>query len=173
MLWYEDLLLQTIRTKSWNLSRPHRHRISGNFLQHGFHWKCPWKKHSIESPKVLGGTRKGLCLCRTTAAHSHRKAGLLYRSGVLQPHPKMFRADWFIDRKDHPWWCKSNGYVYPYVRWNETGRRRQPDHRIVLCSDTDGNIARYPVMHGSKLLFATKYKLYLPTEEELWAEVET
>lgn len=50
-------------------------------------------KHSIESPKVLGGTRKGLCLCRTTVAHSHRKAGLLYRSGVLQPHPKMFRAD--------------------------------------------------------------------------------
>ncbi len=28
-------------------------------------------------------------------------------------------------------------------------------------------------MHGSEQLFASKYKLYLPTEEELRAEIET
>lgn len=168
MLWYEDLLLQTIRTKSWNLSRTPSSQNFREFPPTRISLKVPLKKAFYRISKS-----SWLCLCRTTAAHSHRKAGLLYRSGVLQPHPKMFRADWFKNRKDHPWWCKSNGYVYPYVRWNETGRRRQPDHRIVLCSDTDGNIARYPVMHGSKLLFASKYKLYLPTEEELRAEVET
>ena len=27
-------------------------------------------------------------------------------------------------------------------------------------------------MHGSEQLFATKYKLYLPSEEELRAEIE-
>lgn len=44
---------------------------------------------------------------------------------------------------------------------------------IVLCSDTDDDIARYSVMHGNEQLFASKYKLYLPTKEELKAEIET
>lgn len=43
----------------------------------------------------------------------------------------------------------------------------------MLCSDTDEDIARYSVMHGNEQLFALKYKLYLPTEEELKAEIET
>lgn len=42
----------------------------------------------------------------------------------------------------------------------------------MLCSDTDEDIARYSVMHGNEQLFASKYKLYLPTEEELKAEIE-
>ena len=42
----------------------------------------------------------------------------------------------------------------------------------MLCSETDEDIARYSVMHGSEQLFASKYKLYLPTEEELRAEIE-
>jgi hypothetical protein len=29
------------------------------------------------------------------------------------------------------------------------------------------------VLHGSEQLFATKYKLYLPSEEELKAEIQT
>ena len=45
--------------------------------------------------------------------------------------------------------------------------------RSVLCSDTDEDIAKYSVLHGNEQLFATKYKLYLPTEEELRAEIET
>lgn len=48
-----------------------------------------------------------------------------------------------------------------------------PTIGIVLCSDTDEDIARYSVMHGSEQLFATTYKLYLPTEAELRAEIET
>ena len=47
-----------------------------------------------------------------------------------------------------------------------------PTLGIVLCSETDEDIARYSVMHGSEQLFASKYKLYLPTEEELRAEIE-
>ena len=48
-----------------------------------------------------------------------------------------------------------------------------PTIGIVLCSDTDEDIARYSVLHGNEQLFASKYKLYLPTEEELRAEIET
>lgn len=41
-----------------------------------------------------------------------------------------------------------------------------------LCSDTDEDIARYSILHGNEQLFASKYKLYLPSEEELKREIE-
>lgn len=43
---------------------------------------------------------------------------------------------------------------------------------IVLCADTDEDIAKYSILHDNEQLFASKYKLYLPTEEELKAEIE-
>lgn len=48
-----------------------------------------------------------------------------------------------------------------------------PTLGIVLCSKTDEDIARYSILNGNEQLFASKYKLYLPTEEELRAEIET
>ena len=63
-----------------------------------------------------------------------------------------------------------------YIRMYDELKRSEGDNPtigIVLCSDTDEDIARYSVMHGNEQLFASKYKLYLPTEEELKAEIET
>ena len=37
---------------------------------------------------------------------------------------------------------------------------------------TDEDIARYSVLKGNEQLFATKYKLFLPTPEELRREIE-
>ena len=48
---------------------------------------------------------------------------------------------------------------------------RYPQAEIIYSTDDD--IARYSVMHGNEQLFASKYKLYLPTKEELKAEIET
>ena len=47
-----------------------------------------------------------------------------------------------------------------------------PTIGIILCSETDEDIARYSILHGNEQLFASKYKLYLPPEEELRAEIE-
>ena len=47
-----------------------------------------------------------------------------------------------------------------------------PTIGIVLCSDIDEDIAKYSVMHGNEQLFASKYKLYLPSNEELKNEIE-
>lgn len=47
-----------------------------------------------------------------------------------------------------------------------------PTIGIVLCTETDEDIARYSILHGNEQMFASKYKLYLPTEEELRAEIE-
>lgn len=63
-----------------------------------------------------------------------------------------------------------------YIRMYDELKRSESDNPtigIVLCSDTDEDIARYSVMHGNEQLFASKYKLYLPTEEELREEIET
>ena len=47
-----------------------------------------------------------------------------------------------------------------------------PTLGIVLCDETDQNIARYSILKGNEQLFATKYKLCLPSEEELKKEIE-
>lgn len=62
-----------------------------------------------------------------------------------------------------------------YIRMYEELKRSEGDNPtigIVLCSDTDEDIAKYSILHGNEQLFASKYKLYLPTEEELRAEIE-
>ena len=68
------------------------------------------------------------------------------------------------------------GQMDMYIRMYDEMKRNKGDNPtigIVLCSDTDEDIAKYSVMHGNEQLFATKYKLYLPTEEELRAEIES
>lgn len=68
------------------------------------------------------------------------------------------------------------GQMDMYIRMYDELKRSEGDNPtigIVLCADTDEDIARYSVMHGNEQLFASKYKLYLPTEEELRAEIET
>lgn len=63
-----------------------------------------------------------------------------------------------------------------YVRMYDELKKAKDDNPtigILLCSDTDADVARYSVLHGNEQLFATKYKTYLPTEEELKAEIET
>jgi len=67
------------------------------------------------------------------------------------------------------------GQMDMYIRMYDDMKRSEGDNPtlgIILCSDTDEDIARYSVMHGSEQLFASKYKLYLPSEEELRSEIE-
>lgn len=67
------------------------------------------------------------------------------------------------------------GQMDMYIRMYDELKRSEDDNPtlgIVLCADTDEDIARYSVLHGNEQLFASKYKLYLPTEEELRREIE-
>ncbi len=67
------------------------------------------------------------------------------------------------------------GQMDMYVRMFDERRRGEGDNPtlgIVLCADTDSDVARYSVLRGSEQLFASKYKLMLPSEEELRAEIE-
>jgi len=67
------------------------------------------------------------------------------------------------------------GQMDMYVRMYDELKRNEGDNPtigILLCSETDKDIARYSILKGNEHLFATKYKLYLPTEEELRIEIE-
>ena len=68
------------------------------------------------------------------------------------------------------------GQMDMYIRMYDEmkhGEGDNPTLGVLLCADTNEDIAKYSVLHGNEQLFATKYKLYLPSEEELRAEIET
>ena len=47
-----------------------------------------------------------------------------------------------------------------------------PTIGILLCADTDDDVAHYSVLNGNDQLFAAKYLTYMPTQEELRREIE-
>ena len=66
------------------------------------------------------------------------------------------------------------GQMDMYVRMYDDLRRGPDDNPsvgIILCAHKDASVVRYSVLHGNEKLFATKYKLLLPSEEELRAEL--
>lgn len=81
-----------------------------------------------------------------------------------------------IDLKTNRITHQDVGQMDMYVRMYDELKKAPDDNPtlgIVLCSETDEDIAKYSVLHGNEQLFASKYKLYLPTDEELRAEIET
>ena len=62
-----------------------------------------------------------------------------------------------------------------YVHYYENEMRAETDNPtigIILCSEKNDTVVKYSVLNESKRLFASKYKLYLPTEKELKEELE-
>lgn len=47
-----------------------------------------------------------------------------------------------------------------------------PTIGIVLCSEKNETMVKYSVLNENDHLYASKYKLYMPTEEELKKEIE-
>ncbi|MGB0563834.1 MAG: PDDEXK nuclease domain-containing protein [Spirulinaceae cyanobacterium] len=67
------------------------------------------------------------------------------------------------------------GQMDMYVRMYDDLRRGEDDNPtvgILLCGSKDKSVVRYSVLHESEQLFASKYRLVLPTEEELRQEIE-
>ena len=67
------------------------------------------------------------------------------------------------------------GQMDMYVRLFEDkmkGEGDNPTIGIILCTEKDSTIVKYSVLKGNKRLFASKYKLYLPTEQELIEEIQ-
>lgn len=61
-----------------------------------------------------------------------------------------------------------------YVRYFEKEVRQPQDNPtigLILCAQKNEAMAKYTLLENSKTVFASKYKLYLPTEKELAAEI--
>ena len=60
------------------------------------------------------------------------------------------------------------------VRMYDEQRRGPEDNPtvgIILCARKDASVVRFSVLHGNEQLFASRYRLILPTEEELRVEL--
>lgn len=67
------------------------------------------------------------------------------------------------------------GQIDFYVRYFEEQIKAPEDNPtigIVLCSDKNDAMVKYSVLSENDRLFASKYMLYLPTEEELKEELQ-
>lgn len=67
------------------------------------------------------------------------------------------------------------GQIDMYVRMYDDLKCKEGDNPtigILLCAETDEDIARYSVLHDNERLFMSKYMTYLPTKEQLRAEIE-
>lgn len=67
------------------------------------------------------------------------------------------------------------GQMDMYVRMYDELKRTEGDNPtlgILLCADTDEDVAKYSILRGNEQLFTSKYKLYLPDEKRLRAEIE-
>jgi hypothetical protein len=67
------------------------------------------------------------------------------------------------------------GQMDMYVRMMDDLKRAPDDNPtvgIILCAQKDASVVRYSNLHENDQLFASRYKLILPSEEELRKELE-
>jgi predicted nuclease of restriction endonuclease-like (RecB) superfamily len=80
-----------------------------------------------------------------------------------------------IDLKTKELTHQDIGQMDMYVRMYDElqkGEGDNPTVGIILCADKDNTIVKYSVLKGNEQLFASKYRLILPTEDELKREIE-
>ena len=82
---------------------------------------------------------------------------------------------WYMQEAAAQNWNQYIGQMDMYVRLYDDLRRSESDNPtvgILLCGSKDQSVVRYSVLHDSENLFASKYRLVLPSEEELRQELE-
>lgn len=80
-----------------------------------------------------------------------------------------------IDLKTDQLTHQDIGQMDTYVRIFDEFKRGEDDNPtvgLILCTSKDETIVRFSVLKESEQLFASKYRLILPSEEELIAEIE-
>ena len=80
-----------------------------------------------------------------------------------------------VDLKNSKITHQDVGQMDMYRRMYDELKRTEGDNPtigIVLCSETDEDIARYSILNESDHMFQAKYMHYMPTQEELKLEIE-
>ena len=80
-----------------------------------------------------------------------------------------------IDLKSSQISYEDVGQMDMYIRMYDELKCSEGDNPtigLLLCSETSKDLARYSILKDSKQLYAAKYLTFLPTKEELTAEIE-
>ncbi|MDR1163305.1 MAG: PDDEXK nuclease domain-containing protein [Candidatus Accumulibacter sp.] len=104
----------------------------------------------------------------TTEGGEHYYIDLVFYNFIL----KCFVV---IDLKAGKLTYQDVGQIDFYVRLFDEKIKQADDNPtigIVLVTDKDESVVKYSVLSDKEKLFASKYRLYLPTEEEFKAEME-
>jgi predicted nuclease of restriction endonuclease-like (RecB) superfamily len=104
---------------------------------------------------------------RISAGNDHFYIDLVFYNYIL----KCFLL---IDLKIGKLTHKDIGQMDFYVRYFEGNIKAAGDNPtigMILCSEKNETIVKYSVLNENKQMFASRYKLYLPTEEELAKEL--
>jgi predicted nuclease of restriction endonuclease-like (RecB) superfamily len=105
---------------------------------------------------------------RISTEHSHFYIDLVFYNYVL----KCFVL---IDLKMGKLTHQDVGQMDMYVRMYDDLRRSEGDNPsvgLILCAERDEVVVKYSVLAESQQLFASKYMLHLPTEEQLRTELQ-
>ena len=115
---------------------------------------------------------KGFCFVarqkRITIDGDHYYIDLVFYNYIL----KCFVL---IDLKTHKLTYQDIGQIDFYVKYFEENIKTEGDNPtigIVLCSEKNETMVKYSILNENDHLYASKYKLYIPTEEELKKEIE-
>ena len=81
---------------------------------------------------------------------------------------------WYMNEADDEVW--STRQMDSYIRMFDALYKNEDDNPtlgIILCSQKSEAIVKYSILNEGKQIFASRYKLYLPTEEEFKKMLET
>lgn len=104
----------------------------------------------------------------STGPEKHYHADLVFYNYIL----KCFLI---IDLKTTPLNHEDIGQIDMYVRYFEDKVKQENDNPtigLILCTEKNNTIVKYSLLNDSQHIFASRYQLYLPTEEELRKEIE-
>ena len=104
----------------------------------------------------------------TTDHGEHYYIDLVFYNYIL-------KCFFIIDLKTGKLTYQDVGQIDFYVRLFDEKIKQTDDNPtigLVLVTDKDESIVKYSVLADNENLFASKYRLYLPTEEELKAELQ-
>ena len=104
---------------------------------------------------------------RISAEDEHFYADLVFYNYIL----KCFLI---VDLKRGKLSHQDIGQMDMYVRYFEDQVRQANDNPtigLILCAEKNNALAKYSLLNDSKHIFASKYKTYLPTVDQLQAEI--
>lgn len=104
---------------------------------------------------------------RITVENDHFYIDLVFYNYILKC---FFLIDLKIGKLSH----KDIGQMDFYIRYFEKEEKQKGDNPtigLILCSEKNETMVKYTVLEDSDKIYASKYKLYIPSEEELKNEL--